>query len=170
MAQNDVYLCSSANNCAVYFNSVDSHTATHFEDAPQLQEIATNVISTKMLEGAIVTLEVDMGNSIGVTDVVEVDVSDEIVYAIRKNREDQGLVPFTKSRKQQPSSLVSLYLVKRDSSTYELSSAWIGEFESPSFPMMKNADAQSKPYWSKHAFVWGSQQIIPDSVVANCPW
>lgn len=95
---------------------------------------------------------------------------DDIVYALRKNRQEQGYVPFTKSRKAQLNSHVSMHLNKIDSDNYELASAWIGEMDSPPFPEDPNATADSSEYWSKHAFVWGSQEIISGSEQIVCPW
>jgi hypothetical protein len=163
-------LCKSTNGKQIIFDPINSHTATHFHDAPNLRLIVTNLIMKLNLDEPLVAKAVDTGKIIGKSDVVEIDESDEVIYAMRKNREDQGYVPFTKSREATPSSLISIYLVKKDDSTYELSSAWIGEFEMPPFPGMQNANPDSIPYWSKRAFVWGSQEIIEGSVLHDCPW
>lgn len=65
----------------------------------------------------------DMGRIIGTHDVVEVDNTDEVIYGVRKNRHDDGLVPFTKSRSAEPCRYVALQLVPQKDDTYELSSA-----------------------------------------------
>lgn len=169
MPQNYELLCMSANGKKIVFDSINSHTATHFDDDPTLQATAIELLSGLSLEDDLIARDVDLGRVVGNSDVVETDDTDDIVYAMRKNREDQGYVPFTKSRTSQPSSRISIYLVK-DDETYELSSVWIGEYESPMFPQMSNATAESIPYWSRHAFVWGSQEIIPGSVRTKCPW
>lgn len=163
-------LCKSANGKDIVFDPLGSHTATHFKDAHGLKELAKELLSTLDLEGELIAKDINMGKVIGKSDVVEIDDNDDIVYAMRKNREDQGYVPFTKSQSSQPSSIISIYLVNKDEETYELSSIWVGEYESPMFPQMDNATAESIPYWSKHAFVWGSQEIIPGSVLTKCPW
>lgn len=163
-------LCTSANGVEVVYDPVNSHTATHFNDAPELKSLAKELLRSLRLEGELVAKDVDMGRTIGNSDVVEVDESDEIVYAMRKHREDQGFVPFAKSQKAKPSSLISIYLVRRDPKTYELLSVWIGEYESPMFPQMNNATPESIPYWKQHAFVWGSQEIIPSTERPDCPW
>lgn len=164
------FLCKSANNKNVVFDPIGSHTATHFNDAPGLEELAIELLGDMDLVGDLIAKDVDMGKIIGNSDVVEIDNEGDVVYAMRKNREDQGYVPFTKSKSTQPSSMISIYLVKKDAETYELSSIWVGEYESPMFPQMDNATAESIPYWSRHAFVWGSQEIIPGSVLTKCPW
>lgn len=163
-------LCISKNNKKIIYDPVGSHVATHFDDTPNLKEIVREIITGMDLTGEIVARQLDMSRAIGECDVVEIDESDIIVYAMRRNREDQGRVPFTKSRSTTPSSLISIYLVKESEDSYQLSSAWIGELDSPPFPEMENANSESIPYWSKRAFVWGSQEIIPGTEVDKCPW
>ncbi len=163
-------LCVSANGKSIIFDPINSHTATHFNDNPTLRAVAEELISSFTLEDNLIAQDFDMDRIIGNSDVVEVEYKDDIIYAIRKNREDQGYVPFTKSQSSQPSSMISIYLIKSGEEIYELSSVWIGEYESPMFPQMSNATAESITYWSKHAFVWGSQEIIPDSALVKCPW
>lgn len=170
MQQDSILLCLSKNGKRIVYDPVDSHTATHFNDAPTLRAIAEQLLSSMSLKDDLIAKDIDMGKVVGNSDVVEVDEKDEIIYAMRRNREDQGYVPFTKSQSTQPSTKISIYLVKKDSDTYELSSIWIGEYESPMFPQMSNATADSVPYWKKHAFVWGSQEVIPGSILEECPW
>lgn len=170
MDRNFEQLCLSANGKKVFYDGVNSHTATHFEDKPELRTLVVEALSKMDLIGQVVGLDIDMGRVVGASDVVEVDSSDDIVYAMRVQREDQGHVPFTKSREVKPSSLISVYLVEIDEESYELSSAWIGEFDSPNFPQMEDAPPESIEYWSKHAFVWGSQKIIPGTELSECPW
>lgn len=163
-------LCTSKNGMRVVYDPLSSHTATHFYDAPELSKLAIELLSTLQLEGDVIAKDFDMGRAIGNSDVVEVDETDEIVYAMRKHREDQGYVPFTKSRSTQPSTHISVYLVRVSDTEYELSSIWIGEFDSPNFPQMSNATPESIPYWTNHAFVWGSQEIIPGTERSDRPW
>jgi hypothetical protein len=164
------YLCQSANGMQVVYDALNSHTATHFKDNPNLKDLVIELLSGKVIVGDLVAEHVDMGRIIGTSSVVEVQNDDEIVYAMRLQREDQGYVPFVKNRQSEASSLISIYLVRINENTYELSSSWIGEFNSPDFPQMINAGSDSVPYWKKHAFVWGSQGIIPGSERTDCPW
>lgn len=164
------HLCLSANGKRVVFEPITSHTATHFKDTPQLRNLIMGLLCSTNLEGDLVAKDIDMGKIIGNSDVVKIDQTDDVIYAMRKNRNDQGYVPFTKSRTSEPSSLISMYLTKIDSETYLLASAWIGSYELPKFPQMKDATSESIPYWTNHAFVWGSQEIIPGSVQRTCPW
>lgn len=163
-------LCVSRNGKRVYYDSVNSHAATHFADTPQLKNLVVEVLQNRDIDNESLEFDLDMGKSIGTCDVVATDDSDEIVYALRKNRPEQGFVPFTKSRAAQPNSNISISLRADEDSTYQLSSAWIGTWDSPPFPQQPHATPDSKPYWSTHAFVWGSQEIEPNSAINNCPW
>ena len=163
-------LCVSKNKKRIYYDSVSSHASTHFADTPNLRELVIEVLEIRDINTDNLEFDVDMGRTIGTSDVVETDDSDEIVYAFRKKRRDQGYVPFTKSRPAQPDSYVSISLLANPDDTYQLSSAWIGTWVDPPFPQQPNATADSVPYWSAHAFVWGSQEIEPNSEIKNCPW
>jgi hypothetical protein len=163
-------LCRSRNGKHVYYNPINSHAATHFTDTPQLKELVIEVLKNRDLNDDNLEFDIDMGRVVGTTDVVEVDDADEIVYALRKNRAEQGYVPFTKSRKGQPDSFISIALVANQDGSCELSSAWIGVWDDPPFPQEPHAPPESKVYWSKHAFVWGSQEIEEGTETSDCPW
>lgn len=163
-------LCVSRNGKQVYYNSMDSHAATHFADTPKLKELVVEVLRGRDINNDNLEVDLDMGRTIGTCDVVETDDSDEIVYAMRKNRSEQGFVPFTKSRDTQPSSYISIALIANLDGTYQISSAWIGTWDDPPFPQQPHATQESKSYWSRHAFVWGSQEIEPNSAINSCPW
>lgn len=163
-------LCVSKNNKRIYYNSVNSHASTHFADTVGLRELAIEVLVERNIDNNSLDFDIDMGRIIGTTDVVETDDSDDIVYALRIKRTDQGYVPFVKSRSAQPSTYISISLVANTNGTYQLSSAYIGALDDPPFPQEPNATAYSKPYWGTHAFVWGSQEIILGSEIKSCPW
>lgn len=116
-----------------------------------------------------------MGRVVGTCDVVMVDDSDEIVYAVRKNREDDGPVPFVKNRQGDPCPYVAVHLAPQADGTYILSSAWIGKFgtigvDDEPFPLAKDANERSAAFWDKHAFVYGSQEITPGTETKERPW
>lgn len=165
-------LCKSSNGVVVTYDPVHSHAASHINDAPGLKDLVIEAIGGIDLQGREVASHFDMGRVVGGRDVVEVDETDTIVYAMRKNMQNDGLVPFTKSRSREPSPNVALHLVPRTDGIYELSSAWIGTFDDNDepFPQSPNATENSKNYWSTHAFVWGSQEIVPETETFTCPW
>ena len=77
---------------------------------------------------------------------------------------------FVENRESELTSYVSLVLLKKNKSAYELASAWLGRIDSPPFPEMDDATDDSVPFWSAHAFVHGSQEIIAGTETINKPW
>lgn len=171
MSNYELIACS-ANDINVIYDTVHSHAATHLEDTPQLKELVREVIEGMILEDKEVATYVDMGREVGTCDVVAVDESDKIVYGKRKNRTDDGYVPFTKSRGGDPCPYVSVHLIKQPNEDYILSSTWIGTYgdDDEPFPQSPNASERSISFWKKHAFVWGSQEIQPGTLREDCPW
>lgn len=165
------FLCKSKNGVEVVYDPVHSHAATHLEDTSQLKDLVIEVLTSTDLKNDRVETYVDMGRIVGTSDVVDVDDTDEIVYALRKNRDEDGWVPFAKTRKAQPCPYVSVVLAKQDNTSYELVSAWVGTLgDDEPFPNSPDATDKSIAYWSKHAFVWGSQGIKPGTLRSDCPW
>ena len=165
-------LGTSKNNIQVVYDPIHSHAATHLEDTPGLKELVKEVITNLELNGQETAQHYDMGRVVGTCDVVDVGSADEIVYGVRKNREDDGPVPFTKSRKGEPCRYVAVHLVPKSDDVYILSSAWVGPFtdDDEPFPLSKDATDRSKDFWNKHAFVYGSQEIIAGTETKKKPW
>ena len=164
------FLCTSQNGKRVYYEPLDSHASTHFADTPGLKELVIELLENKNIEGERLGFDVDMGRIVGTTDVVEVDDTDELVYAVRTKRFEQGLVPWVKSRPAQPCPFVSVALCSEPDGSYTLLSAWVGTWEDTPFPQEPHAPPESKDYWSKYAFVWGSQPIEPGTETSIRPW
>lgn len=162
----------SKNGVNVAYDPVRSHAAMHFEANPQLKSLVAEAVRGMDLDGEVVKTHIDMGRTVGVRDVVETDDTDEIVYGMRKNCEDDGLVPFTKTREGTPCPFVALHLVPQQDNSYVLSSAWVGTFDNDDepFPSSPNATENSIDYWNRHAFVYGSQEIVPGTETTACPW
>lgn len=166
------FLCKSKNGVSVNYDPVHSHAATHLEDTPQLKDLVTEIVQNLELNGQKIAQHFDLGRIVGTSDVVAVDDTDEIVYAVRKNREDDGLVPFTKTRKAEPCQYVTIQLIPQGSGSYELASAWIGTFSNDDqpFPQSPRATNKSVEYWDRFAFVHGSQETVPGTETNSCPW
>jgi hypothetical protein len=163
-------LCISKDEKNIYYDTERSHAATHFADTPGLRDLVIEVLGKRIVAGNDLWFTTALDTVIGTSDVVDVDESDDIIYAIRKNRTEQGYVPFTKSRLAQESSYVSIALEDRGAETYSVSSAWIGTWDDPPFPQQPHATAESIPYWNTHAFVWGSQEIESGTEIPTRPW
>ena len=164
-------IARSKNGVSVMYDPIGSHAATHLEDTPPLKALVAEIIEGLNLEGQEIARHFNMGRIVGTRDVVKVDKSDEIVYGQRKNRANDGLVPFTKSRPAEPSHNVAVHLLPQKDGTYMLASAWIGTFDNDElFPGSKHANERSIDYWSHRAFVYGSQEIVTGTETNICPW
>lgn len=161
------HYCYSRNNVEVMIESIDSHIATHFADTPILRAAVNEIISMTDIVGKDMFFEYDLGRIIGTTDLVDTTSKDEIVFAKRKNRDIY--TRFTKSQQPIDCSTVTVALKKMDEDHYMLWSAWIG-FKGPAFPGDFNETPDSKQYWSKHALVWGRQEVQLDTVTSDSPW
>ena len=163
-------LCKTKDDKPVYYDPLRSHTATHFEDTPQLKALVIKALASQTPgSDQYIPLVVDLHRTIGTSDLVDVTGTDEIMYAIRKNREEDGYVPFTKTKKAQECSTVAMWLTPLKGG-YELLSAWIGTIDDMPFPQHPDATPASKAFWRTHALVWGSQSVIPGSETTVCPW
>lgn len=161
-------LAVSKNNISVWYDSVSSHAATHIKDTPSLDKLAAEAVQQTDITEPYMQFHLDFGHTVGTSDLVENSPGDEIVYAKRLNRNEYTV--FNKSKGAQPSSLVTVALEMQEDGTCELVSAWIGQSDSPSFPGTERETADSKEFWTKHALVWGNQEIQPGSETINCPW
>jgi hypothetical protein len=157
----------SKNGIAVVYDPVYSHASTHFNDDPQIKPLVQDILKTTDISGEMMEFTTDIGRHIGESGLVETDDSDEIIYAIRKNRDRYAR--FTKTRKPEPSSLITISLTRIDDKTYDLYSAWLGPL-TPSFPGSPHETADSKPFWNSHALVWGTQEVQPGTETKDCPW
>lgn len=166
MSEQQIFAVSK-NGIKVTYDPINSHASTHFQDTPQIVPYVREIIENTNVSGDIMEFDTDTGSVLGLSDLVEIDESDEIVYAIRRNR-DRYMI-FTKSRKPKPSSDVTVSLRRIDEKSYDLYSAWLG-LVAPPTPDNPLANEESKPFWSKHALVWGNQEIIPGTETKTCPW
>lgn len=157
----------SKNGVKVTYDPVYSHASTHFADTPQIIPYVRKVIENTDISGDVMEFEVDTGRVIGNSDLVETREDDDIVYAIRKNRDRHSR--FTKSRSSQPSSKIAISLKRLDKDSYDLFSAWLGPL-TPPMPNSPFANSDSRPFWSKHALAWGNQEIILGTETKISPW
>jgi hypothetical protein len=167
-----IHLAWSRNGVRVVYDpeGLGSHAATHFEDTPNLRALVEEAIPRIDLSGESMGVDVDMGRDVGVSYMVSTDATDEIVYARRPHRDTT--MRFTMSRPPEPSSRVSLVLIRRgeaDDAAYDIRSAWVGPI-TPAYPGTPYETPDSKRFWETHALVWGTQEIEPDSVTTVRPW
>jgi hypothetical protein len=163
-----IYLGDSKNGKHVWYDAVSSHAATHIADTPGLEALASKITQNAELTGGYMQFHTDMGQPVGMTDLVETEPGDVVVYAKRLNRHEYSV--FNLSKKPQPSSFVTTAFELHADGTYELVSTWIGLSDSPSFPGTERETADSKVFWSTHALAWGRQEIQTTTKTMTCPW
>lgn len=161
------FIARSKNGIDVTYDPVHSHASTHFQDTPQILPYVKHILENTNLSGDGMGLDVDTGTILGLSDCVQTDSSDEVVYAIRKNRDRH--MRFTKSGKAEPSSRIAILLMRLEDGGYDLFSAWLGA-QTPPTPNSPYANEQSRPFWAKHALVWGNQEIRAGTETSICPW
>lgn len=150
----------------VYFDP-NGRAATHLADTPRLYTLVADLLSRQDFQDPVVFIDHDAGVNIGTTDLVDTTETDEIVYAKRLNR--TNYTRFAKHRSPIPTTYFTIALKQDERGDYELASAWIGR-TCPNFPDEPNATQDSKPFWSNHALVWGTQSIQPGTETTICPW
>lgn len=112
---------------------------------------------------------VDFGHHIGESICVPTGPSDEIVFAKRPNR--FGFSRFVKNREPEPCSTLVVILKTADGEkgSYVLVTAFIGGKPEPE-PWDRNATPASREFWTSHALVWGSEQVVVGTETTRCPW
>lgn len=122
--------------------------------------------------------EVNLGRIVGESICVATKPDDQIVFAKRLNR--FGHTRFVMNRVPEPCSTVVIILKAADGQlNYVLVTAFIGTRPEPepwdrrAFSLQSNsaeAEHQSRAFWGSHALVWGHEEIIPGTEIADCPW
>jgi hypothetical protein len=122
------------------------------------------------LSGEQFTLQqVNFDQVVGETVCVVTNDKDEIVFAQRPRR--AGLTRFVKNRASEPCRSLCVILKKADDrvNTYVLITAFIGVCPQPE-PWDRNATEESVEFWSNHALIWGSEEVIPSTETSVCSW
>lgn len=123
--------------------------------------------------------EVDFDRLIGGTSCVATGPRDIIVYAKRPKR--FGHTRFVKNRMLEPATSLVIILKKAEDedNLYVLVTAFIGRLAEPepwdTRAFSRTADSaeaerKSHEFWSTHALLWGTEEIIPGTETATCPW
>jgi hypothetical protein len=157
----------SKNGCEVFVDLETSHAATHFQDSPLLFDAVKKTLPLIELDGEKIRIEIDTGEVVGVSDLVETHPGDEIVYAMRPHRDRYSR--FVKNRLAEETSWIVLSLERLNQEQFKLYTAFAGRL-TPSFPGGDFMPEHSNEFWSKHALVWGNQDVIPGSETNSCPW
>lgn len=120
--------------------------------------------------GTATILTIDFDRIIGKCECVETTDADEIVYAIRCERDRH--MRFVKNREMEDTSELTLVLFQH-ADHWKLVSGWFGgraarEPQDPNSSPKERIEAYD--FWSKHALVWGCQRIREETITETCPW
>jgi hypothetical protein len=162
-----VHFATTKNGRRVLFDTERSHAITHFQKSPLLKQHVEKAISTINAQEDIIRITIDAEEIVGTSDLVETKNTDEIVYARRPLRAQYSR--FVKNKQPTPTSKITIDLRKQKANDYILYTAFIGSL-TPSFPGGDFMAEQSVDFWSKHALVWGSQEVEPGTETTECPW
>ncbi len=154
---------------------VDRHNSHLHEGVAHLLPDAFTRIES--LGGEFFVEEVDFGRPIGETTCVATAAGDQVIYAKRPRR--WGHSRFVRNRKPELCSSLVVILKAGDDGEYVLITAFVGHRPQPEPWDRKNFSQQPNPreaerlareFWSSHALVWGSEETIPGTEMARCPW
>lgn len=151
----------------VYLDEDSRHASTHLADSPRLLEAVKEIIPTIDAIQCTEATETELSYIVGTTDLIQTTNTDEIIYALRPHRTIYAR--FVKNKKPSPCKIVTVVLKERPRGGYSLYTCYIGS-RTPSFPGGDYLPEESKVFWSKHALVWGTQEIISDTITKQCPW
>lgn len=157
----------SANGKEVYTYLIRTEVAAQISRHPHLVTLIKEVVSSLRLTGPQVSLEHNMGRTIGYSEMIETRPGDTVFYA-RQNK--TGLyMRFVKNRKADPTSILSIVLEQDDGGNYELMNAWIGKMV-PDVPGSEKATDKSESYWADHAIIYNGQPILLSTQTKDCPY
>lgn len=157
----------TANSTPVYVDLTRSQAAVHIAQHPRLSGFVKEALAKLTATGPTLSIEYDMGRSIGYNFVVETTDKDTVLYA--RLLRDDVYTRFVKNGKPDQTSYLTMVLKLDDNNEYELVDTWIGRLNPPR-PGSEHETAQSKPYWASHAFVFDNQPIQTSTVTKKCPY
>jgi hypothetical protein len=138
------------------FDRPDGHLHNS-ETVEKYLPLALEMIDSESRDFIVET--VNFGEEIGVSNCVETTSDDEIIYAVRPKR--RGPTRFVKNREGEPTSEFTVILKKVDEG-YIVITAFPGP-KAEREPWDPMAGDEAKEYWSNHAIVWGTEEVLPGS-------
>lgn len=152
----------------IYVDTELSHAATHLKTHPELFDLIKEILSKSDLPKDLNRFETDMGRVVGKMTLVETDEDDDIFYAKRPNREKY--TRFVRGREEKETTFVTMKLIKKSSTEYEVFTAFIGRL-TPPFPYGKeDKNKENREFWKNHALVAENLEFLPETVTTECPW
>lgn len=160
-------ITTSANGREVYVYLTQTPVAAQISRQPHLATLIKEVVGQLNLTAPRVSIEQDMGRTIGYSELLQTTDTDTIFYA--KQTKSDTYTRFVKNKKSDATSFLSVVLVQDDTGNYELKDVWIGK-AFPPLPGDKLETNMSKPYWENHAVVYNGQPILASTQTKDCPY
>ena len=161
------FLAKTKNGISVFLDENSEHAKTHISKFPLLLGATVDLLPTIEVLGDTFRKDFDVGHTVGTSDLVETDMTDDIVYALRTHRDRYSR--FVKNRQATNSSWIVIDIRRRSAGSFYLYTCYVGQL-TPSFPGGDFLPEKSHGFWSKHALVWGNQEVVSGSETATCPW
>jgi len=155
------------NGVLVHVDLIHSQAAKHIAQQPHLLGLAKEMLGKTIAREAEVSIECNMGRAIGYSLVVGTTEKDTILYG--RLLRDDIYTRFVKSGKPTPTQYLTASLRREADGSYELCDIWIGK-RNPPRPGSADETADSKPYWSTHAFVFEHQTLQLQTLTKTCPY
>lgn len=156
-SKNDRFI--SKDNCTVLSGKQNHHVHG------KMKEILPDII--KMIEcenrGNFFFDQIEFPYEIGKTTCVEIDETDDIVYAVRRGR--KGYTKFVRNRLPESTKYVTVILIKKNDFYYVIS-AYIGP-KSEVEPFDPVSTEKSYKYWENHALIFGTEPIYPSTLTTQ---
>lgn len=149
------------------------HMKQHADVLPFLDEairLANDLPLPAIIPHKATVITVKFDRIVGVCDCVETSESDDVVYAIRKERDRH--MRFVKNRDAEKVDCLTMIMFSQ-SNCWNLVSAWFGgpATQLPfSSKMTDDEQRDALQFWSTHALVWGCQRIHENTITETCPW
>lgn len=160
-------IATSANNKAVYVYLIQTPAAAQISRQPHLVSLIKEAVEQINLNAPQISIEQDMGRTIGYGELLETTDKDPVFYA--KQTKSGLYTRFVKNKKSKATSFLSIKLLKDEADDYELKDVWIGR-AFPPLPGDKGETTQSKSYWETHAVIYNGQSILTNTQTKDCPY
>lgn len=164
----DHFIGYTYNNIPVYVDLISSDAAKHIAQQPNILTLATEVLQRTELVGKTVSIEKDMGRSIGYDHVIETTDANVVFYA--QLMRESVYTRFVKNGNPLPTRHLTICLdYNQSDKQYNLNNVWIGRLRPPR-PGSVQATTKGNVYWEKHAFVFENQPLQSRTLTRTCPY
>lgn len=155
------------NRVEVYAYLTSSKVGKRLSRQPHLLALAKEMFTEVSLRDLKIYMEYDMGRHIGYDFIINTTDNDAVFYACILK--DTVYTRFVKSGEPIHTNYLTVTLEQDGDENYELSDIWIGRLIPPR-PGSADETADSKPYWSDHAYILGDQPLQSQTLTKTCPY